>query len=115
MTFKPERGRLRETEIDFLEVFPRLFDGDVLEAVDLFLLRFRARRHGGLGTEAVDELLQVGDLALLVFEERHLLLFAGVFLVEVVVVVARVFIERAALQLEDCRCRACSEIRDRGR
>jgi hypothetical protein len=74
---------------------------DFLEALDLLLLRLGARSHRGLGAEAVDELLQMGDLALLVLELRGLLLLAGVLLVEVVVVVAGVFVQRAAAQLED--------------
>ncbi len=93
--------RLREAEIDLLEVLPRLLDGDFLEALDLFLLRLGARSHRGLGAEAVDEFLEVGDLALLVLEESGLLLATGVLFVEVVVVVAGVFVERAALELED--------------
>jgi hypothetical protein len=80
---------------------PGALDGDGLEALDLLLLRLGPRRHRGLGAEAVDELLQVGDLALLVLEGGRLLLLARLLLADVVVVVAGVAVERPAAELED--------------
>ena len=80
---------------------------DPREAVDLAITLRLQRRQQGLSCrqdQAVIHLPQgavhcpakVGDLALLVLEERGLLLLAGVLLAEVVVVVARVLVERAA-------------------
>jgi hypothetical protein len=60
--------RLGELEVDPLELLHRLLDGDLLEALDLLFLGLGAGGHRGLGAEAVHELLQVGDLALLVLE-----------------------------------------------
>ena len=87
--------------MDLLQVLHRLLDGDVLKALDLLFLGLGAGGHRGLGAEAVDELLEVGDFALLVLEDGGLLLLAGDALGEVVVVVAGVAVERAAAQLED--------------
>jgi hypothetical protein len=58
--------RLGEAELDLLQVVFGLVDRDLFEAGDLLLLRLRAGGHRSLGAEAVDERLQVGDLALLV-------------------------------------------------
>ena len=91
---------LRELEVHLAQLFGRLLDGDILEALDLFFLGLGAGGHGGLGTEAVNEDLQVGDLALLIFEGGELLVFAGFFLGEEVVVVAVVVMERAGAELE---------------
>ena len=93
-------GRLRKLEVDPLQLLMRLLDGDGLEALDLFLLRLRARGHRGLGAEAIDEFLEVRDLALLVLEKRGLLRFPGLFLLEEIIVVAVVVVERAGAQLE---------------
>ena len=101
---QPRAGRLGEPEVDALELLRRLLDGDILEPLDLLLLGLGARGHRGLGAEAVHELLEVGDLALLVLEARRLLLLAGLLLVEIVVVVAGVAVEGAACLLYTSRC-----------
>ena len=93
-------GRLRELEVDSLQLLVRLLDGDGLEALDLLLLRLGARGHRGLGAEAIDEFLEVRDLALLVLEKRGLLRFPGLLFLEEIIVVAVVVVERAGAQLE---------------
>ena len=55
---------------------------------DLFLLRLGARGQRGLGAEAVDETLEVRDLALLVFPGGQLLRLVGLALADEIVVVA---------------------------
>ena len=97
---EPGARGLREAEIHALELLHRLLDGVVLEPLDLLLLRLGAGGHGGLGAEAVDELLQMRDLALLVFEDGGLLRFARLLLRQEIVVVARVAMQGAAAQLE---------------
>ena len=57
-------------------------------------------RLAGLGTEAVDEALQFGDLFLLVFVGCQVLLLAGLLQHEVLVVVAAVAVELAVSDLE---------------
>ncbi len=108
-TFRPERGGLGKAEIDALEILPGFLDCDVLQTLDLFLLGLGAGGHRGLGAEAVDEFLQVRDLALLVLELGGLLFLAGVLLVQVVVVVAGVLVEPAAAQFEDARAKRIQE------
>src|ERR1019366_9414624 len=77
--------RLRKAKMYFLEVCLGRLDGDLLEALDLFLLGFRARGERGLGAEAIDEPLEVGDFALLVFVAGGLLRVTLVLLAEVIV------------------------------
>ena len=93
-------GRLREAEGDALEVLLGLVGRGGLEPGDLLLLGLGARGHGGLGAEAVDEGLEVGDLALAVAIGGLLLLLARHALEEEGVVVAGVAVEPAAAQLE---------------
>ena len=59
----------------------------------MFFLRFCAGGHRGLGAEAIDEDLEVGDLALLGLEGGGLLGFAGLFFGEEIIVVAVVIVE----------------------
>jgi hypothetical protein len=91
---------LRELEVHLAQLFGGLFDGDILEALDLFLLGLRAGGHRGLGAEAINEDLQVGDLALLVFESGGLLVLAGFLFGQEIIVVAVVIMERAGAKLE---------------
>ena len=55
---------------------------------DLLFLRLGAGGQRGLGAEAVDEALEVGDLALLVLEGGELLHFVGFALPEEIVIVS---------------------------
>ena len=50
------------------------------------------------------------DFALLILEERGLLVLAGILLVQVVVVVAGVFVERAAAELENAVAEGIEEL-----
>ena len=59
------------------------------------------RGLAGLGTKAVDEVLEVGDLALLVLVGGKVLLVAGFFFHEVAVVVAAVAVEALPRYLHD--------------
>jgi hypothetical protein len=107
--FEAGARRLGKAEVNAFEFVLRLFDGDFLEALDLFLLRFGAGGHGGLGAETVDEFLKVGDFALLVFEGGGLLFFAGFFFDEEVVVVAVVVMEALRAELEDAGAEGVEE------
>ena len=91
---------LRELEVHLAQLLGRLLDGDFLEALDLFFLRFGAGCHGGLGTEAINEDLEMGDLALLVLEGGGLLVFARLFFGQEIVVVAVVVVQRTGAQFE---------------
>ena len=102
-------GRLREAELDLLQVVLRLVDRDLLEAGDLLLLGLRAGGHRGLGAEAVDERLQVRDLALLVLEHRLLALLARLALDQEVVVIAGVFVQALAAKLDHARAEGVEE------
>ena len=93
--------RLGELEVDALELVHRLLHRDLLEAFDLFFLGFGAGGHRRLGAKAVDELLQVGDLTLLVLEGRRLLQLPVLLLLQVIVVVAGVAVQCAGAQFED--------------
>src|ERR1019366_3072515 len=84
-------------------------DRDGLQALDLLLLGLGAGGERSLRAEAVDEPLQVGDLALLVLEGGGLLLLARLLLDKVVVVVAGVAAERAASHLEYPRAESVQE------
>ncbi len=68
---------------------------------DLFLLRLRAGGEGGLRPETVDEVLEVGNLALLVLEGGELLGLACLAQAEKVVVVAVPAPEMLATQLKN--------------
>ena len=91
---------LRELEVHLAQFLGGLLDGDLLEAFDLLFFRLGAGGHGGLGAEAVDEDLEVGDLALLGLEGGGLLGFARLFFLQVIVVVAVVIAEGAGAELE---------------
>ena len=102
-------GRLGEAELDLLQVVFGLIDRDLFEAGDLLLLGLRAGSHRSLGAEAVDERLQVRDLALLVLEHRLLAVFAGHALEDEVVVVAVVAMEALAAEFDHARAEGVEE------
>ena len=87
-------GRLGKAELDGrFGIFRGRKTFDAGQLLDAFLgLGGFAR----FGAEAVDEILEVLDFALLVFVGREVLLVAGLFLDEVVVVVAAVAVEMLA-------------------
>src|SRR5581483_7045692 len=93
--------RLGKFEIDPAQFLLGLVNRGFPQASDLFFLRFGARGERGLGAEAVDKSLEVGDLALLVLELRKLLGLAVLLFPDEVVVIAGIAIERAAAQLKD--------------
>ena len=66
----------------------------------MFLFGFCAGSHGGLGAEAVDEGLEVGDFALLVLEHRLLAILAGHPFENEVIVVAVVAVQTLAAQFD---------------
>jgi hypothetical protein len=91
--------RLGKGEADLAIVAGGRFD--LLHAIDLLQLALRLRGLRVLGAEAVHELHQVRDLALLVFVGREQLFLGGFALDEVVVVVAAIPDEFALADLHD--------------
>ena len=84
-------GWLGKAEFDGrFRVFRR---GEALDAGQLFDAFLGLGGFARFGAEAVDEILKVLDFALLVFVSGEVLLVAGLFLNEVVVVVAAVAVE----------------------
>jgi len=85
---QPAAAGLRELKLE-LALLAR-GRGDLVHALDLLELGLGLGRLGVFGAEAVDELQQAGDLALLVFVGGQLLLFVRLALLKVFVIAAPV-------------------------
>ena len=92
-------GRLGEAEFD--RCFGVLGGRKAFDAGQLLDALLGLGCLAGLSAEAVDEILEVLDLALLVFVSGEVLLVAGFFLEEVVVVVAAVAVEMLPRDFHD--------------
>ena len=108
MTSMPAALRLRELEIELAVVaLGRL---DLVHALDLLELALGLGGLGVLGAEAVDELHQAADFALLVFVGGQLLLLVGLALFEILVVVAAVADQPALADLDDAADKLVQEL-----
>ena len=92
-------GRLREADFD--GGFGVLRRREAFDACQLFDAFLGLGGFAGFGAEAVDEVLEVGDLALLIFVSGGVLLLAGFFFGEVVLVVAAVEVKFGAGDFDD--------------
>ena len=105
---QPAALRLGELEIQLaLVALGRL---DLVHALDLLELALGLRGLGVLGAEAVDELHQAGDFALLVFVGGQELLLVGLALFEVLVVAAAVTDQLALADFDDAADKLVEEL-----
>ncbi len=91
--------RLRKAKVHGLFPTERRFN--LLHPVDLLELALRLRRFAGLGPETIGESLQVGDLPLLIFVSRHLLLLARRFFPHIIIPVPAVAVQAPMRDLDD--------------
>src|SRR4051812_29034299 len=95
----PAPRRLWKTKVDGL--FPRDRRLDFLHPLDLLQFTLRLRRFAGLRAKAVGELLERGDLFLLVLVGRELLFFPRRLLFDVAVPIPAVTIQPTMRDLDD--------------
>ena len=101
--------RLRKAEMQAGDLGLGRVDRRGEDVRDLLLLRLGARGQRGLGAEAIDETLEVRNLALLVFPGGQLLRLVGLALADEIVVVAVPAPETFAAQFEHAGAQGIEE------